>query len=98
MARGEGIKVRSRWDLYKPEINIRLGSKYFRYLLDKYDGRVYLALAAYNAGDHRVDRWLKEFGAVEEEEFIEMIPFSETRSYVKNIFRNYYYYRYYYKD
>lgn len=96
MARGEGIKIK-RWDLYDPEINIRLGTKYFRYLLDKYDGREHLALAAYNAGDHRVDQWLKEFGHVETEEFIEMIPFSETRSYVKNIFRNRYYYKYYYE-
>jgi hypothetical protein len=96
MAKGEGIKIK-RWDLYNPEINVRLGTKYFRYLFDKYDGRVHLVLAAYNAGDHRVDQWLKEFGHVETEEFIEMIPFSETRSYVKNIFRNRYYYRYYYE-
>lgn len=97
MAKGEGIKIK-RWDLYNPEINIRLGTKYFRYLLDKYDGREHLVLAAYNAGDHRVDQWLKEFGHVETEEFIEMIPFSETRSYVKNIFRNRYYYKYYYEQ
>ena len=96
MARGEGIKIR-KWDLYKPEINVRLGTKYFRFLLDKYDGRVHLALAAYNAGDHRVDQWLKEFGHVGTDEFIEMIPFSETRNYVKNIIRNRYYYKYYHE-
>ncbi|MFC2155911.1 transglycosylase SLT domain-containing protein [Acidobacteriota bacterium] len=96
ITRGEGLKIR-RWDLYKPEINVRLGTKYFRYLLDKYDGQAHLALAAYNAGDHRVDQWLKEFGHVGTDEFIEMIPFSETRSYVKNIIRNHYYYKYYYE-
>ena len=55
-----------------------------------------MALAAYNAGDQRVDEWLNRFGTSEDEEFIEMIPFTATRSYIKNILRNYYYYRFYY--
>ncbi len=84
-------------DLYDPEINIRLGLAYLKTLLDKYDGRLYLALAAYNAGDHRVDQWLRDFPGTGEEEFIEMIPFTETRTYVKNILRNYFFYRYYYE-
>ncbi len=95
VALGEGIKRLSRRDLFIPELNIRLGSKFFKTLLDKYSGQLHLALAAYNAGDHRVDRWLREFGDMEPEAFIEMIPFSDTRTYVKNIFRNYYYYKYY---
>lgn len=89
------MKLR-KGDLYKPVINIKLGVKHFRDLLDKYKGKIYLALAAYNAGSHRVSRWRKEFGNFEEEYFIEMIPFSETRNYVKKILRNYYYYKYYY--
>ncbi|HLP57336.1 MAG TPA: hypothetical protein VK186_00835, partial [Candidatus Deferrimicrobium sp.] len=50
----------------------------------------------YNAGYSRVDEWLEQFGNVPEDEFIEMIPFTETRNYVKNILRNYYYYKFYY--
>jgi hypothetical protein len=85
-----------RRDLFKPEINIRFGTEYLRFLLDKYDDKVYLALAAYNAGDHRVDEWLSRFGDADDDEFIEMIPFTATRNYVKNILRNYHYYKYYY--
>ncbi len=95
-ARNIGLKLR-RNDIYKPEINIRLGVAHLKELLDKYDGKIYLALAAYNAGSHRVTQWLEEFGRFDENKFIEMIPFSETRNYVKKVLRNYYYYKYYYK-
>ncbi len=94
-ARKVNIRLR-RNDIYKPEINIRLGVAHLKELLDKYGGKTYLALAAYNAGPHRVKQWLEDFGDFEEEKFIEMIPFSETRNYVKNILRNYFYYKYYY--
>ena len=97
IAARQGKKI-SRWDLYNPLVNIQLGTQYLRRLLDKYDGKLHLALAAYNAGDHRVDAWLDSFGEVPEDEFIELIPFTETRTYVKNILRNYYYYRFYYGD
>jgi len=96
IAAGSDLKVKVR-DLYDPEINIRLGLQYLKTLLDRYDGRLYLALAAYNAGIARVDQWLQDFSGADEEEFIEMIPFSETRNYVKNILRNYFFYRYYYE-
>ncbi len=94
-ARKVNIRLR-RNDIYKPEVNIRLGVAHLKELLDKYEGKTYLALAAYNAGPHRVKQWLEDFGDFEEEKFIEMIPFSETRNYVKNILRNYFYYKYYY--
>lgn len=95
MARKEQISIR-RKDLFTPEINIRLGVAYFADLMSKYNGKLYLALAAYNAGDHRVDKWLKDFGHHPEPIFIEMIPFTETRNYVKFILRNYHYYKIYY--
>lgn len=89
-----GLRIKAA-DLFDPGLNIRLGLRYLQAMLRRYDGRVYLALAAYNAGPHRVDRWLKDFPAAGEEEFIEMIPFSETRNYVKSILRNRFFYRYY---
>lgn len=85
-----------RRDLFDPEINIRLGTEYLKDLLDKYNGKLPLALAAYNAGWERVDEWMNRFGTVKDDEFIEMIPFTETRNYVKTILRNYFYYRFYY--
>lgn len=92
VANRRGLKVN---DLHDPETNIRLGLQYLKTLLQRYDGRLYLALAAYNAGPHRVDRWRNDFPLADEEEFIEMIPFTETRTYVKNILRNYFFYQYY---
>jgi soluble lytic murein transglycosylase len=85
-------------NLQNPNINIRLGCRYLRKLLDRYQNQTYLALAAYNAGPDRVDAWISQLGKVKPEEFIELIPFSETRLYIKNILRNMYFYRHYYPD
>jgi soluble lytic murein transglycosylase len=73
--------------LFEADTNITLGVKYLASLLQQY-GREELALAAYNAGDSRVDRWLKEFGGMDKAEFVEQIPFSETRGYVKQVLSN----------
>lgn len=91
------LKIKKR-DLYNPRINIKLGTDHLKYLLDKHDGKLHLALTSYNAGYHRSIFWLEKFGDVSADEFIEMIPFTETRNYVKNILRNYYYYKFYYGD
>jgi soluble lytic murein transglycosylase len=71
--------------LYQPETNIALGTRHLASLFQRYGGRVELALAAYNAGHGRVDRWLQEFGDTDSMEFVERIPFSETRGYVKQV-------------
>ena len=64
--------------LYQAETNIVLGTRYLASLLQQY-GKSELALAAYNAGDSRVDRWMKAWGNLDMAEFVEQIPFSETR-------------------
>jgi soluble lytic murein transglycosylase len=83
LARNAGITRYTVTKLYYPETNIALGTRYLAALLRQYDGKVELALAAYNAGDNRVDRWLQQFGDVDMVEFVERIPISETRNYVK---------------
>ncbi len=77
-----------------PEINMTLGARYLRDLLDRYGGSVTPALISYNAGPHRYVRWREypEFAA-DAELMIERIPFSETRIYVKTIFAYQYIYR-----
>jgi soluble lytic murein transglycosylase len=73
-------------DLATPQVNIAYGSWYLRYLLDKYDGREVLALAAYNAGQGNVDRWLAAAGARGERfRAVDHIPFPETRGYVTKV-------------
>ena len=96
--RNAQTKKFDRRDLLNPQTNIILGITYLRTLLDRYDGKTYLALAAYNAGENRVDQWRSEFPNAAEDEFIEMIPFSETRNYVKNVLLSRFFYHYYYED
>lgn len=81
-------------DLEKPDTNLKLGIQYFKYLMKKYDNNLVYVLSAYNAGENRVTRWQKEiFKSDSMLHTIEMIPFNETRDYVKLIFRNIYFYK-----
>lgn len=82
--------------LRDPVKNIEIGTKYLSSLLnEKFNGNVVYALAGYNAGPHRVAKWRKEakpeWGM---QEFIEAIPYKETRNYVMTILRNRYWYQY----
>lgn len=85
-ARRHGIPYRGAGDLDNPELNIQLGSRYYRQMLDRYDGNRILASAAYNAGPSRVDDWLRQTaGILPFDAWIEAIPFPETRNYVQNV-------------
>jgi soluble lytic murein transglycosylase len=71
--------------LTDPDKNIRLGTTYLGQMAERYGGNRILATAAYNAGPHRVDRWLPRVGHVDPRIWIENIPFNETRGYVKRV-------------
>jgi soluble lytic murein transglycosylase len=71
-------------DLGTPQINIAYGTWYLRYLLDRYQGRTALAVAAYNAGITNVDRWVAEAGSADAFD-PKTIPFPETREYVRKV-------------
>ncbi len=75
--------------LIEPQNNIELGTRYLARLLKQFDGYVPLVAAAYNAGPQRVYSWLHSFGNLDMDEFVEHIPFVETREYVKKVVRNY---------
>jgi soluble lytic murein transglycosylase len=83
----------SRKSMLEPNLNIRLGSRYLAYLLKRYRGRVAHAIAAYNAGPNRVDRWKRRHGERPIDEWVEEIPFDETRDYVKRVLSGYIGYR-----
>jgi len=84
VARGGGEKCVPD-QLTLPGLNIRLGVKHLHDMLTLYDGNIVMAVAAYNAGSGNVNRWLKNFGMMPGEQFIENIPFPETREYVKKV-------------
>jgi soluble lytic murein transglycosylase len=73
--------------LYEAETNIILGTMYFASVLGKFE-KPELALAAYNAGNSRVERWLQEWGDLDMAEFVEQVPFAETRGYIKQVLSN----------
>jgi soluble lytic murein transglycosylase len=77
----------STTQLFTPEVNLQLGTRYFRQMVDKF-GTFEYALAAYNAGSNRVDDWLGQGKYRDSQEFVESIPFTETREYVQAILRN----------
>jgi soluble lytic murein transglycosylase len=83
-ARKLGIRPFSTGSLSQPETNVRIGTRYFKDLLDRF-GAPHYALAAYNAGETRVTQWLKEAPGLPADEFIDNIPFPETQNYVKRI-------------
>ncbi len=88
MAREEGISHFETFQLLNPEINIRLGTRYLRQMLERFSGVPEYALAAYNAGDSRVTDWEGAGPYHGMDEFVESIPFTQTREYVQAILRN----------
>jgi soluble lytic murein transglycosylase len=81
-----------------PSYNMRLGTAYLQEMLDHFDGSLPLAVAAYNAGPHRVDQWLSEngnpnTGPVSMLDWLELIPIAETRNYVQRVLENVVIYR-----
>jgi soluble lytic murein transglycosylase len=88
LARRQGIRVFSTSLLYQPETNLRLGASYLRALLDQWNGHWEETLASYNAGASRVKEWQSWSNYREPAEFVESIPFTETREYVQAVIRN----------
>ena len=84
---GKAQAISSTPQLFTPEVNLQLGTRYFRQMVDKFGAFEY-ALAAYNAGSNRVDDWMGQGKYRDPQEFVESIPFTETREYVQAILSN----------
>ncbi len=89
VAKDNNLPMENPPPLHTPEVNIRLGMIHLAELLRDNNGNLALTLAAYNAGTQAVRRWLDRYGFSDEAEFIENIPYSETRNYVKRVLGTY---------
>ena len=88
LARKERVRPYRNSYLLNPNVNLQLGTAYLRQLMDEFQGQPEYALAAYNAGDDRVKTWLANGPYASLPEFVESIPFTQTREYVQAILRN----------
>jgi len=88
VAKQIGLPPPSPEKLFEPEFNLTLGTQYLKDLLERYSNNWFKAIAAYNAGEAAVDRWEREIVTDDIEEFVERIPYIETRGYVKLVMRN----------
>ena len=79
-------------DLEDPRTNMYLGCNYLKYLRERFDNDL-MVVAAYNGGEGSVNKWIKTNGTDDLDEFVEEIPFDETKNYVKKVFRTYHMYR-----
>jgi soluble lytic murein transglycosylase len=88
LAKKEGERHFNTSELLDPSTNLRLGTQDLRKSIDRYNGQVEYALAAYNAGDSPVHQWMSTNNYKDIAEWVESIPYTETREYVQGIVRN----------
>jgi Soluble lytic murein transglycosylase and related regulatory proteins (some contain LysM/invasin domains) len=88
LSRKLGVRKFTVKMLFQPDVNLKLGTYYLKMLLDQLGGEWETTLASYNAGKSRVMNWLSWAKYEEPAEFIETIPFHETRDYVQIVMRN----------
>ena len=84
--------IPSYTNLENPRMNMYLGCNYLKYLYDRFNNDLFV-VAAYNGGEGSVNKWSGIYSTADYDEFIENIPFDETRNYVKKVFRSYHLYR-----
>jgi soluble lytic murein transglycosylase len=87
-----GVRLAEPAGLWEPPVNILLGTHYLAQLRQKFQEPL-LAVASYNAGPHRVQRWREQYRTPDLEEFVDQIPFDETRAFVKRVYASWHHYR-----
>jgi len=98
VAKQHGLNYSNKSELFSPTTNMQLGMAHFSDLLQSFSGSYVLAIASYNAGAGRINQWLSQYGdprtgTDEMVDWIERIPFNETRNYVQRVLENLQVYR-----
>ena len=89
VAQRVGLPALGREDLFDQETNIRIGVHYVEQLLEQFSGNLVYTIASYNAGPLAVGNWIAQYRGQGQDEFVELIPYQETRQYVKRVLRSY---------
>jgi tetratricopeptide (TPR) repeat protein len=89
MARKQKIKLSEIAEIFNPELNTRLGTLYLGRLSDRFKSELIYTAGSYNAGPSNMLKWIKRWRGKSIDAFVEQIPFSETRKYVKRVYRSY---------
>jgi soluble lytic murein transglycosylase len=89
VAQRVGLPAVGREDLFDQETNIRIGVRYVEQLLEQFSGNLVYTIASYNAGPLAVGNWIAQYRGQGQDEFVELIPYQETRQYVKRVLRTY---------
>ncbi|HEY9784295.1 MAG TPA: transglycosylase SLT domain-containing protein [Candidatus Obscuribacterales bacterium] len=95
VAKRIGVHLNGKEDVFKPEINLKLGTDYLDYALRRFSGNALMAVASYNGGPGAVQAWLKQHaasGSTDFDVFVENIPYRETRDYVRKVFNSFWAY------
>ncbi|MBY0551557.1 MAG: transglycosylase SLT domain-containing protein [Candidatus Obscuribacterales bacterium] len=92
VAKKLGVGIGGMRDMHRPEINLKLGIDYLSYTLSRFHGNAMLAVASYNGGPNAVASFTKKYSLVDQDSFIEQIPYTETRDYVRKVFGSYWNY------
>lgn len=98
-ARLRGLPYRTSWLTDDPGYNMTLGGAHLDTLINRFNGSYIMAIASYNAGPHRPPAWVEDYGdprrgEIDPVDWVEFIPFSETRNYVQRVLENTQVYRY----
>jgi len=88
-ARKMGIKGLRKQDLADPTVNLAIGAHYLHLMVNTFDGNLPCAVGSYNAGPGAMGRWLRERSGYPLDEFVEDVPYKETRNYIKRVFESY---------
>jgi soluble lytic murein transglycosylase len=94
IAHWEGMPFRTA-DLFKPDVNVRLGSRYLAFLHEKFNGNSMPAVGAYNGGPNAMARWVRNspYFSSDPDMFVERIPYEQSRDYIKKVFGSYWNYQ-----
>ena len=98
VARKKKIKLKEDAQIFNPELNTRLGTLYLGSLADRFKSELIYTAGSYNAGPQNMLKWINRWRGKSLDAFVEQIPFTETRNYVKRVYRSYKLYKHIYSS